>query len=299
MGSRPPLFSVLVTYRPAAAVLDHLQRLCRQTQNIIVVDNASDGDSVSLIEAIEKLPGVRLIRNPSNLGIAAALNAGIRLALQSGADWIATFDQDTGIPEDFFGQLLEAYQSCPSADGVGMVVPGVWKEPGTVVSQKTTANRSAWSFVRGAVNSGSLIKAEVFDRAGFYDDALFIDYVDTDFCLRLQQQGFKILSADTVVLEHELGEKQTRNLLVGRVSFRIHTAWRYYYIMRNRLVLYRRFLTSFPAWGFHDARWMLLELGRILFLEHGRKAKLHAAFLGIKDGLLGRTGRHAEFPPRA
>jgi rhamnosyltransferase len=102
----------------------------------------------------------------------------------------------------------------------------------------------------------------------------------------------------SVLLEHELGEKQTRNLLGFKLSFRIHTAWRYYYIIRNRLILYRRFLTFDLGWVFHDVRWLILELGRILFLEHGRGEKLRAVFHGFKDGLAGRTGRHSTFPPR-
>ena len=64
-----------------------------------------------------------------------------------------------------------------------------------------------------AIASGSLVKAEVFGVTGFFDEAMFIDYVDTDFCLRLQKNGFKILSVASVLLEHELGQRQTRNLL--------------------------------------------------------------------------------------
>jgi rhamnosyltransferase len=81
-----------------------------------------------------------------------------------------------------------------------------------------------------------------------------------------------------------------------KVSFRIHTAWRYYYIVRNRLVLYRRYFTTFPRWTLHDARWLVLEFGRIVILENGRRQKLYAVFQGLRDGLRGNTGRHPDFP---
>jgi rhamnosyltransferase len=288
--------AVVVTYQPDAALLENLRRLVRQIPKVIVVDNGSDGATAKLVESAGTLAGVHLIRNGSNLGIATALNIGVRCALQSGSKWIATFDQDSAIPEHYFDQLFRAYEMCPRSQSVGMIVPGVWAAPDAMTNKKHPV-LPAWSFVRGAVNSGSLVKAEVFETAGFYDDALFIDYVDMDFCLRLQKCGFKILSATSVVLEHELGTKQTRNLLGFHLSFRIHTAWRYYYIMRNRLVLYRRYFAAFPRWALHDASWLLLELGRIFCLESGRGNKLSAVFRGMADGLRGKTGRHPEFPP--
>lgn len=290
------MVAVVVTYQPGAGMLDNLRHLSRQIQEIIVVDNASWGAPARLVEAAGMMPGVCLIRNPENLGIAAALNIGVRHALDSGRNWIATFDQDTIVPENFFAQLWQVYENCPTASDTSMLVPGGWREPGAEVPSKSSTVPKG-VFVSGAVTSGSLIKAAVFPQTGFFDESLFIDYVDTDFCLRLRQRGFKILSAPLVLLEHELGEKQIRNLLGFKFSFRIHTAWRYYYIMRNRLILYRRFLAFDPGWAFHDACWLILELGRIFLLEHGRTKKLRAVFHGFKDGLMGRAGQHPEFPP--
>ena len=293
-----PVAAVVVTYQPEAVVLENVKRIAAQVPEVIIVDNGSRGDTANWVEAAAQVPGVRLIRNRENLGIATALNIGIRQALQSGWQWVATFDQDTAVPEHYFEHLLAVYDACPATAEVGMIVAGGWRETGgTRAMPEPSQLKSNWSFVRGAVNSGSVIKAVIFQRVGFYDDALFIDYVDTDFCLRLQQHGFKILSANSVILEHELGERQTRHLLGLKVSFCIHTAWRYYYIMRNRWVLYHRFLRVFPGWVLFDGRRMLMEMGRIAFLEHGRKAKLQAAWLGVRDGMRGRTGRHPQFPP--
>lgn len=115
--------------------------------------------------------------------------------------------------------------------------------------------------------------------------------MDADFCLRLRQSGLKILSVPAVLIEHELGEKQTRNLLGFKFSFRIHTAWRYYYNIRNRLILHRRFLAFDPGWVFNDARWLILELGRICLLEHGRGPNFARYFMALETdcaaGLVG------------
>ena len=293
----PKISAVVVTYLPDVILLENLRKILAQVSTVIVVDNGSDGASAEWVELAGKLPGVFLIRNLSNLGIADALNIGIRHALQTGCQWVATFDQDTAIPVDYFNRLFRSYEKCPISESVGVIVSGGWSEGDNAAVAGKYPAEPGWSLVSAAVNSGSLIKTGVFEKAGFYDKDLFIDYVDADFCLRVQKNGFKILSATGVVLEHDLGTKQTRNLLGLRLSFRIHAAWRYYYIMRNRLMLYRRYFTTFPRWVMRDALGLSWELPRIILLEHGRGQKLSAVVQGISDGLRGKTGRHPHFPP--
>src|SRR5271170_4637319 len=102
----PLISAVVVAYRPDVVLLENLRRLLNQIPEVIVVDNGSDGASAQVIEAAGNLAGVQLIRNSFNLGIATALNMGIRQALQSGSPWIATFDQDSAIPDGYFEKLF-------------------------------------------------------------------------------------------------------------------------------------------------------------------------------------------------
>lgn len=289
----PVISAVVVTYRPDARVLENVRRLSAQITGIFVVDNGSGGDSARVVEAIGNLPGVQLIRNSANLGIASALNIGIRQALQGGAQWVAMFDQDSAVPVDFFKNLFRAYALCPEPQKVGMVTPRGWSK---TIAKVFHPGQPVWGYALDANSSGSVIKREVFDVAGFYDDGMFIDLVDMDFCLRIQKHGFKILKALTVVLEHELGSKQTVNFLGLKVSFHEHTYWRYYYMMRNRLLLHRRFFFVFPGWAVYDFGWFCYGSAK-LFFENDRRRKLRALWKGLMDGLRGKSGRHPEFPP--
>jgi rhamnosyltransferase len=291
----PMVSAVVVTYRPDGKVVENLRRLSHQISRIIVVDNGAAGDSVQVVEAVERVAGVELIRNGSNLGIATALNIGIRRALQGGARWVATFDQDSAVTEDYFENLFRAYEMCPDPQKVGMLVPRGWSE---AVAKVFHPGQPAWGYAVDANTSGSVIKSEVFKVAGFYDDAMFIDYVDIDFCLRLQRHGFKILRALSVVLEHQLGSTHARNLLGFKISYREHTPWRYYYMMRNRLLVHRRFFFSSPRWALYDVGWFCYGCAKML-LENDRGQKIRALSMGLIDGLRGKTGRHPEFPPAA
>ncbi len=287
--------AVVVTYHPSPVELQNLRRLTWQVGRVFVVDNGSAGVSLAVVAAVEKLPGVQLTRNVANLGIASALNLGIRQALETGVEWVALFDQDSSIPDNYFQGLLEVYAIYPEANSVGMVVPRGWSEG---MAKVVRLAAPVWSLVSSAFTSGSLVKGEVFRRVGYHDEDLFIDFVDTDFCLRLHQRRFKILKAMGVGLKHELGSRQTRRLLGWKIAYRDHAPWRYYYMMRNRLLMYRRYHAVCPKWMFTDLLWFCHFSAQFL-LEHERRKKLKAMVAGVQDAIGGRTGRHPLYPPPA
>ena len=145
-----PLISpVVVTYRPNGALLENLRGIISQVPTVIVVDNGSDGPSAQVVEAAGNLAGIQLIRNGANLGIATALNIGIRQALSTGSQWVATFDQDSSIPDHFFQELLRAYNTCPAMEKVGMVAPGKWSTRAISPTQPANLKDPLFSFCPG------------------------------------------------------------------------------------------------------------------------------------------------------
>jgi len=296
LNELPLVSAVVVTYQPDASVLENLRRLLRQVPVVIVVDNGSVGESAKVVEAVGSLAGVELIRNGSNLGIATALNVGIRHALRVGCQWVATFDQDSSIPDHYFEELFRAYNTCLAPEKVGMIAPGKCSAPAASLPPTASSEDSLFSYIPAAITSGSLTKVGVFQAAGMYDEGLFIDFVDVDFCFQLRKSGFKILKAKRAVLNHELGTKQIRNLLGLKISFRSHLTWRHYYMMRNRILLCRRYFVVFPLWACCEAGWTLYDFAKIICLEDKAVTRLRTTFKGIWDGLHGITGRHADFP---
>ncbi len=83
-------FIILPAYNEKKEVLEQtLSSLINQLYHIVVVDDGSSGKII--------LPGnsrVYLLRHRVNLGQGAALQTGIRYALQKGASYIITFDSD-------------------------------------------------------------------------------------------------------------------------------------------------------------------------------------------------------------
>jgi 2-polyprenyl-3-methyl-5-hydroxy-6-metoxy-1,4-benzoquinol methylase len=113
------------------------------------------------------------------------------------------------------------------------------------------------------LSSGSLVPFEVLDKVGGMEEALFIDQVDTEWCLRARSMGYRIFGACDAILEHRLGEAYARIWLGRWRHLPRHRAFRYYYIFRNSLFLFGR--------DYVPAKWIWFQLQWLcaLFLRYG------------------------------
>jgi len=64
-----------------------------------------------------------------------------------------------------------------------------------------------------ALTSGNLLRLAAFKETGGFMEKLFIDYVDVEYCMRLQIHGFSVLRANRAVLLHRLGGMTSRRFL--------------------------------------------------------------------------------------
>ena len=72
--------AIIVTYNSAETIGACLEALAREDCEIVVVDNASQDDTVQRVEEFVAWHELRLLANDSNLGFAAAVNQGAREA---------------------------------------------------------------------------------------------------------------------------------------------------------------------------------------------------------------------------
>jgi rhamnosyltransferase len=142
------------------------------------------------------------------------------------------------------------------------------------------------------ISSGSLIPLAVIDSIGAMDESLFIDAVDTEWCLRARSKGYQSFGVINAALYHSLGDK-TYTVWFGRRRYLPeHIPLRFYYIFRNSLLLYKR--------GYIPLRWKVKNLitlvGLLLFsiaLMPERFRRVKMVILGIYDGLCGKVGKCA------
>ena len=136
---------------------------------------------------------------------------------------------------------------------------------------------------------------KIYQQLGPFRDDFFIDYVDTEYCLRAKKQGFDIIVACNAHLHHRLGNQQ--RFRVGPLELRptFHSVIRWYYISRNRIPMIRQYGIRFPHWLLYELIINSYGFLRMLCLEDHKLGKILAVLLGSLDGLAGRSGEIPDY----
>lgn len=286
--------AVIVTYHPAASLSANILRLRVQVGKVVLVDNTPGAAPSAAIEDAALRHGCAVIRNESNLGIAAALNIGVNWAISHGYAWVALFDQDSMVEGSYIEGMFSRYAATKDRERIGLLAPR-YKDPETGVCARLSRLADDGAPLE-IMTSGSLIPLTVFSDCGLFREDFFIDQVDHEFSFRIRNFGHTVVICPEVFLLHATGQPK-RHSLLGLVSFRTthHSAPRRYYMTRNTLFMMRQYGRRYPAWAWHAFAFLLFAMPiKILLAEEGKWAKLRNIGLGAIDALLGRLGKRVE-----
>jgi len=235
--------AVVVNFRTAddtIAAVRSLQTSVLPFSRIVVVDNGSGDGSVRRISSsrIE----VELIEESENRGFSAGGNAGIRRALQMGADRIFLMNADATVSPDALATLERVLGDDGRLGIVGPIVvskadPEAIESFGISFSRRTGRMRNLdfgkrlraiarpdRRSVDAVTGCAMLIKSAVFERAGMLDEDYFFGFEDVDFCLRAREHGFATAAAGGAIVFHQ-----------GQASIGRSSASRIYFATRNHV----------------------------------------------------------------
>ena len=243
--------AIIVSYNPDSNLFDSINLLLNQVEKVIIVDNASKEKYVKYIKSINE-DKIEIILNKENLGVATALNIGVRKALENGYEWILTMDQDSKASPDMVKKMFNVYNSINREErkDILSIFPNFVDE--RIQSIEENSNMNSYEYVDADITSGNLLRKEVFEKVGFFDDSLFIDLVDTDFCMRLNEKGIKMIKIRDAVLYHSLGESKTIKGILGSFNTSNHSALRRYYMTRNRFYIWEKYKIKMVLRGYND-----------------------------------------------
>jgi rhamnosyltransferase len=117
--------AIVVTFHPRTEYLENLAKIRDQVDLLIVVDNGSNENELAQIRFASREPGFKLIANGDNLGIAAALNLGVREAQKEGCRWVALFDQDSVVTEGFIATMIADFRTYSQQRKIMQIIPEV------------------------------------------------------------------------------------------------------------------------------------------------------------------------------
>lgn len=275
----PPKVSIIVLNWNRLAhtmeCLDSLKKITYAYYDVVVVDNGSKGDDVSVLRG-KYGDYVHLIQNKKNFGFAKGNNVGIRYALQnSNPRYVLLLNNDTVVDSQFLTELTKVAErderigSCQSKimsmkdpkiiDAIGV---GIFRRPAEGITayptffldghacqigylEKDKGQYDQEREVFGPCACSVLCRREMLEQIGLFDEDFFAYFEDVDLAWRARLFGWKCMYVPTSLVYHvssATGASIKTYYLARNLT---------YYVLKNapRDIVYRhmiRLLVSFP-----------------------------------------------------
>ena len=212
---KPQLSIVLVFYQQA-----HLSYLCLQSllefadvsYELIIVDNNSTDETATLLD---KIDNTTIIRNVDNLGFVKAVNQAAEVAA---GEYILLLNNDALIEKSTLSNALQVIESDESIGAVGAkikLLDDSTQEAGSIIfsdgaclgyGRGKPTDSYEFMFQRDVdYCSGAflLFRNSSFKALGGFDlDYAPAYYEESDFCIRLQEKGLRIVYVPTCQITH-------------------------------------------------------------------------------------------------
>ena len=267
--------AVIVLYNPDKELLyENVKAIIEQVDFLIFVDNSP---FVSKLDFMDQYGSKKYtyIFMDGNKGIGEALNTAVNVCLEKEIPWLLTLDQDSICPNN----LISSYQKYVDMDNIGIICCNKnYNGHGADRYEKEI------EVVNTCITSASYINTVACRDIGLFDEKMFIDYVDFEYCYRLLENGYKIIQVNTVTLVHRLGDLRIINLFGFAIHVENHNSFRKYYIARNIIYTWNKHPVLFNRKQMISKEMKLII--KVLLFEKQKKNKLRAICKGIRDALL-------------
>lgn len=293
------IYCVVLNWNNAADTIECLESLKNLSNpqgeefRILCVDNFSSDGSYDVIK--NSVQGVEYIRTGANLGYSGGNNAGIKYALEHGADHVWILNNDTIADKEALNELIKPFKKGENIGATGSLIlryddrstiwfaGGIYKrfsggtahflENKKYNSLMDTAIRTKkHDFLSGC---SFMVSKKAVEKTGLIDDDLYLLFEEMDYFLRLKKNGFRWEMAPGSVIYH----KVSRTLGLSPVKL--------YYFSRNMIAISKKYFPLFlPFVLFFFLKWPLLST-----LVKNRKNSKQVV-MALIDGMRGKGGKY-------
>jgi len=257
--------AVVTLFNPDATVISNLKSYLPYVKELLIVDNSKEPFELSSLK--KEFSSICLLSHSQNLGIAKALNLAITYAKNKGYKWLLTMDQDSSFTSTDIKNFIAYFNE---VNDVNLAVFTPLHNKKFLKVEKTYNSEEDY-----VMTSGNIINIDSAIKVGFFDEKLFIDEVDHDFCLRLKEQGFSILQNHNCYIHHTLGTKYK--------NMNLYSSQRLYYMIRNYLYIRGKHKDKWNTFfKTRDVYLLKFFLKQVLYAK-SKKESMGMLFQGIQD----------------
>ncbi len=229
--------AVAILYHPTSNFIENLATYQSVIDKIYVFDNTEKG--CNLKEQIPCFSNIEYFHDGKNNAIAQRLNTAAKKAILEDFDWLLMMDQDSKFINNSLEYYLTGLENHPLKASIPIFCLNYLRE------NKESSPICKTQEIDLFITSGSVLNLSLFPIIGDFDEALFIDFVDTEYSLRCKKLGYKIIQFTNIFLVHQLGTLVKRSSIktfyLKKKLKTVYSPIRYYYLCKNNLYIQKKY----------------------------------------------------------
>lgn len=274
-----------MSYNSEQTIKDTIKSVIYQVDLVIVVDNCStDLTNIILSEMMNIHKNLQVINLDKNMGIAAALNKGIKKVRDNNLKYILTLDHDSICCNGFVEDMINKYMEMEVKYKNLILAPDVIDKKSEISKYKNLIpNSNDLIKVNGLMQSGCMYNIKIFSEIGLFNEDLFVYYVDDEFCKRILKSNGNLFINKSISILHNEGKHLSIKILGKQFEKRTYSGTALYYISRNSIYMCKKFSMIYFKRISEEA------INSILFSKNKKKDLLYI-YKGIIDGYNDKLG---------
>lgn len=255
------IVGLIMLYAPKKEDITRIEKYAYKLDYILLMDDTGV-DSSSLFDKFIKLHKGKYICNKNNLGLTASANKGFKEAIKLGADWILIMNPDGTFSNDAIS-IYKKYIELNTTKDVAIVCPQY------NFDRHPRQAKVGYKMVKYTDMAGSLYNAKILKELNYYDKNTYFYGLDTEYCLKVINKGYKIIRCNQAILNHHPAHTET--LKIGKYTifkYGKDAPLRYYYQFRSGYYIHEKY---------HNLKqdlFMVYKFLKVLFLFDDKKEYL-------------------------
>ena len=264
--------AIIVNWNDKDVIVECIQSLLDQNRNeidIIISDNGSKDDSVEFIR--RRFPSVKIIENGKNLGFGSAINRGLGLAK---GDYLLFLNSDLKLHSKCVGELAKVLESDSNVGGtipkilhidqqntinsLGVLINYTGIAYPNLLGQKDPGYQEPFESACGGI---FMLKREVYETVGGFDEDLFLYHEDHDLSWRIRLAGWHLKVIPQAIMYHHYKFNKGILKYYSSEKNRLHILLKNMELKTLALISPALIIVEFSQW-FHAAinKWFLLKM---------------------------------------